>query len=196
MSHHNRTKMDYTIEWYEKQYWTEHPYAPYQDYPRHVELFQKLMSFMPFKSFLDVGCAYGFMCARLRSKGVYTVGLDVSDWCGKQFISKGYYVRGTGWALPFKDKSFEFLYCEGTLEHIPEEKIELLFSEFARVADRGVLGVSYNSPGTEHHVCNHNFQWWAERIPPRFKLGISGRSLDLEVDWHEKTVIDEKLGVT
>lgn len=175
---------EYTVDWYERDYFVEHYH--YCDFERHNVVFPKLLVHKP-KSVLDVGCAYGYIVRRCQAHGIFAVGLDVSDWCGKQFASPGYYVRAVGWMLPFKDNSFDMIWCEGVLEHIPEEKIEQLFKEFARVASRGVIGISFDAPQTVHHVCNHNFQWWFERIPPRFFLGFSGQSLDREEQWHVKS---------
>jgi len=177
---------EYQIGWYEEVYWTRGSYSPYQDFARHNDVFRKILGYQP-ASMLDVGCAYGFMVGRCWGKGIPAVGLDVSEWCGKNFAAPGYYVRGSGWALPFKNKSFDLLYCEGVLEHIPEDKIPLVFQEFIRVANRGMLGISYDCPTTDHHICNHDFGWWAERIPPGFFLGTSGQSLDREESWYVKS---------
>lgn len=173
----------YTVSWYEEDYFANH--YKYRDFPRHDAVFPKLLAIKP-KSVLDIGCAYGFIVRRCWDKGIRAVGLDVSNWCGKNFAVPGYYVRAVGWAIPFKDKSFDAIWCEGVLEHIPEDKVEQMFQEFSRVADRGILGVSYSHPETNHHVCNHDFQWWKERIPKNFMLGKSGESLDLEADWYVK----------
>lgn len=173
----------YSISWYEREYFVED--YRYQDFQRHNAVFPKLLSLEP-KSVLDVGCAYGFIVRRCWERKIFAVGLDVSVWCGKEFVVPGYYVRAVGWAIPFKDKAFDAIWCEGVLEHIPEDKVGEMFQEFSRVANRGMIGISYDSPQTNHHVCNHDFQWWAERIPEGFLLGKSGKSLDLEVDWYVK----------
>ena len=176
-----------SISNYEKQYFTEHPYNPYQDFERHGKVFNNLVRILHPSSMLDVGCAYGFIVKRCLEAGIFAMGLDVSQWCGQQKVIPGHYIRGTAWALPFKNKSFHVLFSEGVLEHIPEDKIDQVFAEFERVAARRCLGVSCNSPQTEHHLTNHNIDWWRERIPALTWLGATSRSLDLEDEWVVKS---------
>lgn len=173
----------YSYATYGEYYFTKDPYSPYWDFNRHDGAFARFVMMMQPRSVLDVGCAYGYIVRRCLEGGVPAVGLDVSMWCGQQKVIPGFYIMGTGWALPFKDNAFDVLHCEGVLEHIPEDKIEQLMAEFDRVASRRYLGISYEDSDTPAHICVHPVEWWYDRVPIRTYLGETGRSLDLEDKW-------------
>ena len=165
---------------YEEYYFTKAPYSPYQDFPRHIKVVEKILSFKPL-SVLDVGCAYGFIVKHLLEKGIDAYGCDISHWCEQKAneLIPGRYTRCPAWQLPFENKQFDLLYCEGTLEHIPESKINIVMSEFYRVAQRRLLYISFtgDAPG---HVCMHDVFWWMAKLPANTYLGYSGNSSDLE----------------
>ena len=176
----------YNPLWYEQDYFTKDPYNPYQDFDRHNAAFTRLIHVMNPKSVLDVGCAYGYIVKRLLDKGIHAMGCDVSEWCEEQskLIIPGHFTKTTAWDLScFKDKEFDVLFSEGTLEHIPEDKIDKMVEEFARVAERRYIGLSPNYPNTRYHVCNHDIEWWFSKMPPNTWLGKTGRSLDQEDQW-------------
>ncbi len=181
----------YNPDWYERDYFTKGPYNPYMDFDRHNVVFEKILNLFNPRSVLDVGCAYGFMVRRFLNKGIFAKGCDISKWCEIQaniILPSGFFIRTPAWDLsPFANNSFDFLYCEGVLEHFPEDKIEQVFREFSRVSSRGVLGISYDSPGTQHHICNHDVNWWLSKIPNNYYLGITGQSLDRECQWMVKS---------
>ncbi len=157
---------------YEKEYFTEHPYKGYWDFPAHAARVNKLINITHPKSVLDVGCGYGYIVRRLLWKGIPAYGCDISEWCEQQAreIIPGHFVRTPADDLSmFKDKQFDVLYCEGVLEHIEEDKIDKVMSEFERVAERRYLQVSYDyhenvrmEPG---HICLHDETWWFFRLP-------------------------------
>jgi len=131
----------------------------------------KIISISHPKSVLDVGCAYGYIVKRLRDKGIYAIGMDISEWCSRQRIIPDYYVRHDMRVVPypFKDKEFDLLYCEGVLEHIGEEYIEGIMKEFERVSERRLLQLSFDwhknveiEPG---HINVKHHDWWFERVP-------------------------------
>ena len=175
---------DFDPEWYEEEYFTAKPYAPYytigEPAPLSAQKFIVLMNVTQPRSVLDVGCAYGLMVERCLENGIYAMGLDISKWCEKQaeIIIPGHFVRGVAWDLPFKDKEFDVLYCDGVLEHIPERLIEQTLSEFYRVANKRCMDITFDHPETEHHICNHNFDWWFERCPPNTWLSKEGNTFD------------------
>ena len=173
---------------YEEDYCTKSPYSPYQDFERHGQLFERFITMLAPKSVLDVGCAYGYIVKRCLDIDIFAVGLDISTWCSRQLVIPGHYIIGTAWMLPFKTKAFDVLFCEGALEHIPENKIELLMAEFGRVSNRRMLGITYDTSYTPGHICNHDADWWFSRVPVNTLLGKTGRSLDREDEWLIKTL--------
>ncbi len=185
--------VDNQIE-YEKEYFTLKPYNPYFDFPAHKARVSKLIAITRPLSVLDVGCAYGYIVRHLVDSGIPAMGCDVSEWCrGKaESIIPGRFRKTPAWDLScFGSKEFDVLYCEGVLEHIPVKKIEQLFQEFARVAQRFYLQVSfsnakgfYREPG---HICCHDPQWWIERMPAYTWLGLDDCGTDKCQLWWYKS---------
>lgn len=156
---------------YEGEYFNGGGYVYYEDFPAHKARAEKLISITRPTSVLDVGCAYGYIVRHLSKAGVYAHGCDVSEYCKKkaEIIIPGKFRKCNAWELPYVDNCFDLIYCEGVLEHIPEDKIEQVFSEFARVGSRCYLQVSFDShqgvdmePG---HLTLKPPQWWYDRMP-------------------------------
>ena len=85
---------------------------------------------------------------------------------------------------------FDVIYCEGVLEHIPEDKIPATFKEFERVGQRFYLQVSLEEhPGAKlepGHECLHNVAWWMERIPMNSWLLLDPTGTDGGIYWFFK----------
>ena len=159
---------------YEKDYFVGGVYKDphYFDFPAHEIRVVKLIDLLHPYSVLDVGCAYGYIVKHFMERGVNAWGCDVSHWCEQQAkeIIPDRFVLAPAWDLSFfRDKSFDVIYCEGVLEHIPEDKIGLTFKEFQRVGKRFYLQIALsNIPGFDGelgHVCKHDQNWWVEKIP-------------------------------
>jgi len=132
---------------YEKAYFTGDTYEPYWDFPAHEERVKRLINITHPKSVLDVGCAYGFIVRRLLEGGIHAMGVDISKWCEEKAktIIPEHFVRTSADDLSmFRDKEFDVLYCEGVLEHIPEDKLAKVMSEFERVSERRYLQMSFS----------------------------------------------------
>ena len=69
---------------------------------------------------LDVSCGTGSLLASAQERGVGSVGIDLSDQAVKlaKRVAPGAEVTvGAGETLPFRDASFDFVICLGSLEH-------------------------------------------------------------------------------
>jgi SAM-dependent methyltransferase len=171
---------------YERDYFTKDAYhdPEYFDFPVHEVRVNKLVEITRPLSVLDVGCAYGFIVRRLLDKGIPATGCDVSRWAQKKAegIIPGNFQLCPAWELPYHDKQFDVVYCEGVLEHIPEGKIEQVFREFSRVGERCYLQISLaEHPQFAHepgHVCCHDANWWFERIPNHSWMFLSPTGTD------------------
>lgn len=173
---------------YGKGYFTTGPYTPYQDFPGHEVRFKKILQkFGTIKSFVDIGCAYGYIVKRFLKKGIPAKGVDISEWCEQQKIIEGNFIRhDIRNPLPFKDKEFDVLYCEGVLEHFTEEEIDKILKEFERVSERRLLAITFNGYGTQGHLVNQNWEWWFEKIPSNTWLYIGEGSSDIWNEWRFK----------
>ena len=152
---------------YEEEYFTRHAYLPYRDFPNHATRVDRIMRLTDPKSLLDVGCAYGYIVKRLVAKGVDAYGCDISNWCQLQAakIIPGRFVLASADSLPFPDKRFDVVYCEGVMEHLTEQEVENAFKEFERVSQKRILAVTFGKGNTSGHLCNHDVHWWYERMP-------------------------------
>lgn len=175
---------------YEEDYFTKHPYNPYIDAQINTKRVEVIIEKTHPKSLLEIGCAYGYIVKRFIKKGIPALGMDISEWCRKRaedldipFIKHD--VRNP---LPFKDKEWDVLYCEGVLEHIEEEYIDDIMGEFERVANKRLLSVSFTGDEVGH-VNLKPPMYWAKKIPPKTHLytGLHG-SIDLYDAWYYKDV--------
>jgi SAM-dependent methyltransferase len=69
---------------------------------------------------LDVSCGTGSLLAAAQERGVESVGIDLSDEAvklAKHVAPAAEVTVGAGETLPFRDASFDFVSCLGSLEH-------------------------------------------------------------------------------
>lgn len=105
---------------------------------------------------LDVGCAYGFLCAALQDVGVDAQGIDISEYSianavprVKDKVSVCDVTLGT----PFKDREFPTVVAFQTMEHIPIDRIPLVVKEMCRIC--------------EEYVCLEVPTWYDDKTPDR-----------------------------
>ena len=89
---------------------------------------------------LDLGCGSGRFSEIALSAGAHVVGLDYSsaiDACYRNLshFPNFYPLQGDIYNLPFKDESFDYIYCLGVLQHTPD--VEKAFSMLPRVLKGG-----------------------------------------------------------
>lgn len=124
----------YFPEWLEADTW-HFPYAC-----------QAFCKYIPQgSSVLEVGFGSGRILTRVaRDLNCICVGVDVAEGA---FPSLAFFsrregvevggVKGDGFALPFRDGSFDVVYSEGVIEHFPAERSGAMLSEHARVCRAG-----------------------------------------------------------
>src|ERR1043165_8277727 len=88
----------------------------------------------PNSAVLDLGCGAG-MLALLKRKGVALTGVDLSDECVTAARRNGYdeTVCSTLDALPFADRSFDYVVSLDVLGHIGEVEKDAVLAEIKRV---------------------------------------------------------------
>ena len=150
----------------------------YRDYPCHQITFDKVMELKP-ESVLEIGCARGYILKRLAVAGVHVLGLEISEHCRlTRAISDVITcdVMKSPWSIPspsggtpmLSDQSFDLCFSNAFLEHIPEDKLSIVFGEMARTCKRGLHGIDlHEGDGFDKTHCTiRDLVWWTERLPP------------------------------
>ncbi|MBI3761281.1 MAG: class I SAM-dependent methyltransferase [Chloroflexi bacterium] len=120
------------------------------------------------KVVLDAGCGAGDQSRWFVSQGAAVVSVDLSaairvayhklrqcpQWVG---------VHGDITALPFEDESFDFVYCEGVIQHTRDSQIAV--DELSRVLKRGgkIAATHYAIPTTWYSRLRWRFTVWQRR---------------------------------
>ncbi len=130
------------------------------------------------KDILDVGCAYGFTVAKLRSLGFDAWGIDISNYALSKASKevREFLTYASVCDMKVMDKPFDFIYSSGVLEHIPKKDLDKAISEIVRVGKRGLIGVSCLDDKTTHdnddetHEVILNKSEWQAMFPPWFEI--------------------------
>jgi predicted SAM-dependent methyltransferase len=140
----------------------------YRDFLANWAVFERVAEKEP-KSILEIGAARGYLLKRFQDKGVPVQGLEISRHCHLTRAIKDitcWDICNTPW--PILDKSFDLLFSNATLEHIPEEHLPAIFKEMERVSHRGFHGIDFGEKDDgfdKTHCTLKSPEWWAERMP-------------------------------
>lgn len=105
---------------------------------------------------LDVGCAYGFLCAALQDVGIDAQGIDISEYSIANSLPQvrgNLSVRDVTLGTPFKNRQFPTVVAFQAMEHIPIERIPLVVKEMCRIC--------------EEYVCIEVPTWYDDKTPDR-----------------------------
>jgi len=96
------------------------------------------------RDFLDLGCGAGWATrlAMVQGNAKHAVGLDFSRTAlvlARKHSPQILWVQADGTALPLADRSFDRLFCNGSLEHFPDVAKGL--REIARILRNGATAV-------------------------------------------------------
>lgn len=93
---------------------------------------------------LEVGCGGGILCEEIARMGFETTGIDPSAQSLHIAVTHAKtsglnirYEQGTGEALPFRDNSYDVIFCCDVLEHVRD--LPSVISEISRVLKPGGL---------------------------------------------------------
>jgi ubiquinone/menaquinone biosynthesis C-methylase UbiE len=95
------------------------------------------------KSVLDVGCGYGWFekfCIESKVKHIYGTEISENDLLtAKENINskKASFIVAGALKLPFKDNTFDTVVAWEVIEHVPENKENIMFREINRVLKNG-----------------------------------------------------------
>ena len=124
----------YFPEWLKNDVW-HFPYA-YSTFRKHIPKDSHV---------LEIGFGSGRILTKIaRELNCRCVGVDIPDhafptiafYCQQEEVQVDA-LKGDGFALPFKDGSFEVVYSEGVIEHFPVERSVQMLKEHARVCQPG-----------------------------------------------------------
>ena len=115
-------------------------------------------------SILCVGSGNSYEAVSFRQRGfnVYTTDYEAPDvpiLKDRQVIAQGQY-------LPYKDNTFDVVFCAECIEHIPDDEIELFLIELHRVCkNRFYYTVAdRDDPPYHTHICLHDVLWWEKKL--------------------------------
>jgi len=97
-----------------------------------------LLEINPNKILLDISCGKGLFLFVASKKHLTCVGIDISSSavrCAKNVVPDTWLVCGNAEKLPFPDETFDYITCNGSLEHFPHPDIGA--SEISRVLKKG-----------------------------------------------------------
>lgn len=136
-----------------------------------INIVDNLISNYSFKTVLDAGCGSGDVVRYLLEKGYEAKGVELSGDVLKNFSSdllkKGIVQKGSLTSLPFKDNSFDVIFSSEVLEHISEEDIPVVISEFYRVAKKVVfltISLRPSSSFNKYHITLKDRSWWESKF--------------------------------
>jgi len=125
------------------------------------------------KRVLDLGCGTGFFLAELDRQRPGAVGLDISHdmlRVSEQYVPGARVVTADAERLPFAERSFDAIFCKGSLHHT-RDHVRFLENCRRALSPRGVLIMS--------EPCNDNplirlARYLLYRFSPHFDLGDQG----------------------
>lgn len=104
---------------------------------RQWKLWLKLAGNLNDKTILDAGCGYGRLIKKFSNYTEKIFGIDISHEIlieAKKYLGPGYELHeGSITNLPFKDQSFDIIFCDRVLMHLMEIDMKTALLEFKRV---------------------------------------------------------------
>ncbi len=125
------------------------------------------------KRVLDLGCGTGFFLAELEERCPGAVGLDISFemlQVSDQYVPGARVVTGDAERLPFKPRSFDVVFCKGSLHHT-RDHVGFL-SNCREALDRG--GVLIMSEPCNDNPVIRLARYLLYKASPHFDLGDQG----------------------
>jgi SAM-dependent methyltransferase len=147
----------------------------------------RMLSLMPAGAIrvLDLGCGTGFFLAELEHLRPGAVGLDISHamlLVSEQYVPGARLITADAEKLPFKDRSFDTIFCKGSLHHT-RDHVRFLENCRRALSRDGVLIMS--------EPCNDNFvirfaRHMLYRFSPHFDLGDQGFTKSGLIELYER----------
>lgn len=160
------------ISGYENYHW-----MPTRSIPEAITICENIN----FQTVIDFGCAKGFLVHALNLLGKNAIGVDISEYalqhCLPQVKDKVHLLDKPLSEMGLKT---DLLIAKDVLEHIPEENIDGVLSEFYQVCDQAFLVIPLGDNDLfrireyeidKTHVTRKDEEWWFNKIKKAgFKL--------------------------
>jgi SAM-dependent methyltransferase len=117
---------------------------------------------------LDFGCGSGYAVRRMRQRGREWFGLELSEAAYKQYLHEPYFYQGG--LHQFPDSHFDMVYSTEVFEHIPEDEVDDVIEELARVIrSYAFLTISLrpSSNDNAYHCTLKPRTWWEGKFAAR-----------------------------
>lgn len=124
-------------EYYDKEYYKNISKVDFAEYERNSYFYRHFLRYLPQdtrKTLLDVGCGGGQLLYLVEKDNVQTLGADISLAAistAKRYCTKSSFFLMQGETLAFKNNTFDYVTCLGSLEHF--KNIERGVKEIKRV---------------------------------------------------------------
>jgi len=151
-------------------------YEGYRDFFTHYKTAEIVYEYAKkhnCKKVLEVGAGRGYVSRILKSKGLDVTCLDISEHCYHTRVVKDFILwdmTKTPWMKteePYrylKDKEYDLVFSVAVLEHIPEDKVDTVIREMARVSKCGIHGISTTYDMDDTHQTIKPIEWWQSKF--------------------------------
>jgi SAM-dependent methyltransferase len=148
-------------------------------------------------SFLDAGCAMGFLVEAMQARGVDSWGVDVSDYAiSKVDESVADRCRVASLAEPL-DRRYDLISCIEVLEHIPPAEADRAIANLGAASDRLLISTTPHDFTEATHVNVQPPEAWAAALAREGFLRDLERDFSYITPWAALyTRVDEPLPET
>lgn len=145
-------------------------YMPTRSYSEAISIHKNI----EFTDCIDYGCAKGFLVHALNQLGHYTIGLDISEYaiqhCLPTVKDKVHLLTDTITNMEFHT---DLLVAKDVLEHIAEQDITTVLSDFKNVCNKALLVIPLGDNDLfrireyeidKTHITKKNEDFWIDKI--------------------------------
>ncbi|MDD4271890.1 MAG: class I SAM-dependent methyltransferase [Patescibacteria group bacterium] len=144
----------------------------------HFKEDAKFIKDLGIESYLEIGCACGFLMEELLKLGVKARGWDISKFIVEKaspevrpFIE----IKSIDKISSLPDKAFDLVHVSGVLGYVSEDKLDYYLSELKRIARKYVI-VYVGTPAEDDmpeensiRLVNRSDGWWNKKFAEYFK---------------------------
>lgn len=127
---------------------------------------------------LDIGCGYGYSVRHLRRRGLDVLGVDLSTYAinhspadVRNYVLDMDITSNHGLGFQYKPETFDFVTCFETMEHIPEESVDFVFSQIWHIMQPRGMGLFTICTDAQEgwdtdptHITIKPAAWWADKF--------------------------------